>query len=329
MPRVDIELVERGLARSRAHAAELVKAGRVRSGRQPVRKPSSAIDPDAPLKVTADPSDPEYASRAAFKLAGAIDALGATGAPKAQDATGAPNTPGAAAAFDGQAGGIQERFVSRLQGARCLDLGASTGGFTDVLLRNGAAHVTALDVGRDQIIERLRLDGRVTVIEGQNARELAPELLPYAPDLVVGDLSFISLRLILPSLDDVLDPSSKPMALLLVKPQFEVGRELLGSGGVVREGLRHAAAIKDVARAGAANGFIPLAVIPSPLVGTSGNREFFLLLDFHGVDADNPLSTGTSEPLDRAVDGAVAWQPAGGPPPVEWVADSTSTGGEQ
>lgn len=264
--RVDAELVRRGLARSRRHAAELVAAGRVAIEGRPVAKPSAMVDDAAALAVApGDPGEAEYASRAGLKLAGALDVL-----------------PGV-----------------RPDGAWCADLGASTGGFTDVLLRRGAAHVVAIDVGHGQLLARLREHPRVTVVEGKNVRDLVPADLERAPDLVTGDLSFISLTLVLPAVAAVLRPGGE--ALLLVKPQFEVGRERLGSGGVVRDPALHAAAIAAVVRAAEACGLRPRGLVPSPLPGPSGNREFFVRLvsDDAGAPAD-------PEELTRAIADVVA-----------------------
>ncbi|GAB4086218.1 hemolysin [Myceligenerans cantabricum] len=243
--RVDAELVRRGLARSRRHAAELVASGRVSVGGLPVAKPSTAVAGDDEVTVSpGDAGEAEYASRAGLKLAGALDVLDAAG--------------------------------PRISGRWCADLGASTGGFTDVLLRRGAEHVVAIDVGHGQLVERLRRDARVTVVEGRNVRELAPADLDRAPDLVTGDLSFISLTLVLPAVAAVLRPGGS--ALLLVKPQFEVGRERLGRGGVVRDPALHADAVTSVVRAAEHAGLRLRGIVPSPLPGPSGNREFFVWL---------------------------------------------------
>ncbi|WP_415803553.1 TlyA family RNA methyltransferase, partial [Isoptericola cucumis] len=272
--RTDAELVRRGLARSRRHAAELVAAGRVSVGGRPVSKPSAQVAPAAALVVAPDAADPGYASRAGGKLAGALDALASHDAGRA--------------------------LTGALDGARCLDLGASTGGFTDVLLRRGAAHVVALDVGHDQIVPRLRDDPRVTVVEGFNVRDLAPADLDDAPDVVVGDLSFISLSLVLGPVAGVLRPGAH--ALLLVKPQFEVGRERLGAGGVVRDTALQVDAVATVVRAAAGHGLAARAVVPSPLPGPSGNREYFCW--FRAVGAPEPDADAAAESAARA---AVSW----------------------
>ena len=277
--RVDAELVRRGLARSRRHAAELVAAGRISVAGRVVVKPSASVSDGAEVTVAPGP-DPEhdFASRAAWKLAGALDALA--------------RVPGAPV----------------VEGAFCADLGASTGGFTDVLLRRGAAHVVAIDVGHDQIVPALRGDDRVTVVEGFNVRDLTPGDLARSPDLVVADLSFISLTVVLPAVAGVLRLGAQ--ALLMVKPQFEVGRERLGSGGVVRDPALHVEAVTTVLRAADGLGLRARAVVPSPLPGPSGNREFFVWLAVDpGAWADEHDLA-----LVAAAETAVAWDPAPGEP---------------
>jgi 23S rRNA (cytidine1920-2'-O)/16S rRNA (cytidine1409-2'-O)-methyltransferase len=281
--RADAELVRRGLARSRRHASELVVSGRVRVDGVVVAKPSVPVASAAALVVEADPDDPGFASRAGGKLAGAFDAL------------------------DGDA--VGRTVTARLPGARCLDLGASTGGFTDVLLRRGAVQVTALDVGHDQLVARLRHDDRVRVVEGFNVRDLTSADLGAAPDVVVGDLSFISLRLVVGAVAAVTAPGA--FVLLLVKPQFEVGRERLGSGGVVRDTGLRAASVVDVATSAAAVGLRPRAVIPSALPGPSGNREYFCWFE----RTTEPVEVDADE-LARGAATAVAWQSDGTPPVV-------------
>jgi 23S rRNA (cytidine1920-2'-O)/16S rRNA (cytidine1409-2'-O)-methyltransferase len=274
--RVDAELVRRDLARSRKHAAELIAAGRVVAGGRAVAKPSALVAAGEKIEVSGgEYTEYEYASRAGLKLAGALDAL------------------------DALAAGLV------VSGAWCVDLGASTGGFTDVLLRRGAGHVLAIDVGHDQIVPQLREDSRVTVVEGFNARDLTPGDLERLPDVVVADLSFISLRKVLPAVARVAGPDTH--ALLLVKPQFEVGRERLGSGGVVRDPALHRDAVESVARAAEEAGLRVRAVVPSSLPGPNGNREFFLWLVPTGP-------AGTVGAIDEAVAQAVAWDPAAGAP---------------
>ncbi|AEE45807.1 TlyA family RNA methyltransferase [Cellulomonas fimi] len=241
--RLDSELVRRGLARSRGHAGELIAAGRVSVRGTAARRAALQVDGGDAVEVVGD-DDPGYASRGAHKLAGVLDTLGADGPVVA--------------------------------GRRCLDAGASTGGFTDVLLRRGAAHVTAVDVGHGQLLEVIRQDPRVDAREGVNVRDLQAGEVQPPPTLVVADLSFISLALVLPALTRVAAPGAD--LLVMVKPQFEVGRERLGSGGVVRDPALRADAVLGVARAAVDGGLDVRAVVRSPLPGPSGNVEFFLWL---------------------------------------------------
>ncbi|MGO4257474.1 TlyA family RNA methyltransferase [Marmoricola sp. RAF53] len=242
--RLDAELVRRGLARSRDHAAELIAAGRVTVNAQRATKPATGVTTDADLVVRQDPDRPDYVSRGGHKLAGALAAFSEHGLTVA--------------------------------GRRCLDAGASTGGFTDVLLRAGAAQVVAVDVGYGQLAWSLQSDERVVVHDRTNIRELTPELIGGPVDLVVGDLSFISLRLVLDALLGVTDPDGD--LALMVKPQFEVGKERLGKGGVVREAAYRVDAVTGVARAAAERGWGAVGVAVSPLPGPSGNVEYFLWL---------------------------------------------------
>lgn len=242
--RLDAELVRRGLARSREHAAELIGAGRVTVNGQRAAKPATAVTVDADLVVRADPDRPDYVSRGGHKLAGALEAFGPRGLVVA--------------------------------GRRCLDAGASTGGFTDVLLRAGAADVVAVDVGYGQLAWSLRSDERVTVLDRTNIRDLNPGLVGGPVDLVVGDLSFISLRLVLDALIGVTRTDGD--LALMVKPQFEVGKERLGKGGVVREAGHRAEAVVGIAQAAAGRGWGAVAVATSPLPGPAGNVEYFLWL---------------------------------------------------
>jgi 23S rRNA (cytidine1920-2'-O)/16S rRNA (cytidine1409-2'-O)-methyltransferase len=238
--RLDAELVRRGLARSREQAAELIATGRVEVRGTAAQKAAAMVDPADPVRVRDDGS-PSYVSRGAYKLLGALDAFGL-------DVTG----------------------------RRCLDAGASTGGFTDVLLRAGAREVVAVDVGYGQLAWSLRTDERVRVHDRCNVRTLTPELVDGPADLVVADLSFISLRLVLPALAGCLTPGGD--LLPMVKPQFEVGRERVGSGGVVRDPALRAEAVREVASAAGALGFGVAGLVASPLPGPAGNVEFFLWL---------------------------------------------------
>lgn len=235
--RLDRLLVARGLARSRSQAAAMVLAGDVRVGGVVVTKPSAVVPDGAALVADADP----YVSRAAHKLLGALDDLGLAA------------------------------------GGRALDAGSSTGGFTQVLLERGCAPVYAVDVGTDQLVPALRADPRVVVRERTNLRDLGLAHLDGEPvDLVVADVSFISLTLLVAPLAAVTRPDGR--MLLMVKPQFEVGRERLGSGGVVREPVLHREAVQTVLSAAATLGWHAHAVRPSRLPGPAGNREFFVLL---------------------------------------------------
>lgn len=242
--RLDAELVRRGLARSRNQAAELVVAGRVTVGGQVATKAATAIGPDDPLLVVPDADRPAYVSRGGHKLAGAFEVFLPLGL--------------------------------EIAGRRCLDAGASTGGFTDVLLRNGAATVIAVDVGYGQLAWSLRTDERVVVIDRTNVRDLTLDVVGDAVDVVVGDLSFISLRIVLPALVGVVAPDAD--LVVMVKPQFEVGREKVGTGGVVRDSTARADAVRDVAGVAEVLGFGVRGVVASPLPGPAGNVEYFLWL---------------------------------------------------
>jgi 23S rRNA (cytidine1920-2'-O)/16S rRNA (cytidine1409-2'-O)-methyltransferase len=242
--RLDAELVRRGLARSREHASELITAGRVKVSGAAATKAATGVTTDVAIVVADDPDDPGYASRGGHKLAGALAAfvpLGLT-----------------------------------VEGRRCLDAGASTGGFTDVLLRAGAAEVVAVDVGYGQLVWRLQQDERVRVHDRTNIRDLTLELIDGPVDLVVGDLSFISLELVLDALLGVTRPDGD--LALMVKPQFEVGKDRVGKGGVVRDLSLRAEAVSGVAGAALRRGWGARAVTTSPLPGPSGNVEFFLWL---------------------------------------------------
>jgi 23S rRNA (cytidine1920-2'-O)/16S rRNA (cytidine1409-2'-O)-methyltransferase len=238
--RLDTLLAQRGLFSSRARAAASVMAGEVRLGEHGERaaKPGQLVADDVALAVD---DRPRFVSRGGVKLANALDDLGLD-----------------------------------VAGRDALDVGASTGGFTDCLLQRGAAHVVALDVAYGELDWRLRTDDRVTVLERRNARALDPGELPYRPDLVVADVSFISLAKVLPAVLAATAPRFD--ALAMVKPQFEVGRERLGKGGVVRVGADRRAALVAVAGAARAAGAAVLGFASSGLPGPKGNRETFLWL---------------------------------------------------
>ncbi|WP_200907632.1 TlyA family RNA methyltransferase [Arthrobacter sp. Edens01] len=239
MARLDQELVSRGLARSRTHAAKLISAGRVLRGSTVLTKASTPIQAQDQLSVSED-GNPDYVSRAGHKLAGALAAFPAV------DPTG----------------------------LRCLDAGASTGGFTDVLLRAGAREVAAVDVGHGQLVDSLRADPRVRVFEGMNVRYFTSEDIGGTVDLTVADLSFISLTKVVEPLAAVTRPGGS--LLLMAKPQFEVGRELLDRSGVVTDPARHRLAVERVAEAAVAAGLEISGIARSPLPGQNGNVEFFM-----------------------------------------------------
>ncbi|GAB2760632.1 hemolysin [Nocardioides pakistanensis] len=240
--RLDAELVRRGLARSREHASELIAAKRVKVAGSVATKPATGVTTDVALVVTEDPERPDFVSRGGHKLAGALAAF----APR----------------------GLE------VSARRCLDAGASTGGFTDVLLRHEAAEVVAVDVGYGQLAWSLQQDPRVVVHDRTNVRELSVEQIGGPVDVVVGDLSFISLELVLDALIGVTRDDGD--LVLMVKPQFEVGKDRVGKGGVVRDLALRAEAVGSVAEAAARRGWGARAVTTSPLPGPSGNVEFFL-----------------------------------------------------
>jgi 23S rRNA (cytidine1920-2'-O)/16S rRNA (cytidine1409-2'-O)-methyltransferase len=236
--RLDVELVRRGLATSRTEAVEAIRDGRVRLAGNPAEKAATMVGPHEAVEVD-DPGTPSFVSRGGAKLKAALD-----------------------------------RFDVDPSDRRCLDAGASTGGFTDCLLHQGAAAVVAVDVGYGQLAWPLRNDPRVTVLERTNVRVLEPDALPYRPDLVVADLSFISLRTVLPSLAAL---ASRPAdVVLLVKPQFEAGRADVGKGGVVRDPGVWRRVLGEVVDALRAVGAEPCGVMASPILGPAGNAEFLL-----------------------------------------------------
>jgi 23S rRNA (cytidine1920-2'-O)/16S rRNA (cytidine1409-2'-O)-methyltransferase len=237
--RIDLLLVEKGLATSRTQAQALVMAGAVVAGEQRIDKPGQLVSSELPLRVKEDAAPQKYVSRGALKLEKALEVL--------------PVDP---------------------RGLVCADLGASTGGFTDLLLQRGAVKVYAVDVGYGQLHARLRADPRVVVRERENARHLTGAALGEQVDLVTGDLSFISLRLVLPAVKAVLKAGGA--AVLLVKPQFEVGKGEVGKGGVVRDEGQRRAVLEQVKEAASALGFEILGEAESPIEGPAGNREWLL-----------------------------------------------------
>ena len=235
--RVDRLLVERGLAPTREKAQALVMAGCVFAGQTKAAKSGQLFAADTPLEVRGE--DHPYVGRGGVKLAGALD-----------------------------------RFAVDPRDRICMDVGASTGGFTDCLLRRGARRVYAVDVGYGQLAWAIATDPRVVVIERTNIRTLAPERIPDAVALAVIDVSFISLAIVLPAVAPFLARGADVVAL--IKPQFEVGRELVGKGGIVRDPASHELAVARVREAGGALGWVACGVVDSPILGAKGNREFLI-----------------------------------------------------
>jgi len=261
--RLDAELVRRGLARSREEACELIEAGRVKVQGATATKAATQVDAGEAVLVRRADDDPGYVSRGAHKLAGALDAW--------------PELP--------------------VVGRRCLDAGASTGGFTDVLLRRGARQVVAVDVGYGQLAWKLQSHPDVVIVDRTNVRTLTPEAIEGTVDLIVGDLSFISLSVVLPALIACAKPDAD-MALM-VKPQFEVGKDLLGAGGVVREPELRAQTVSTIAERALALGWGVRGVTASPLPGPSGNVEYFIWLQrgappLQQADLDRAVEEGPS-----------------------------------
>ncbi|WP_315770163.1 TlyA family RNA methyltransferase [Rhodococcoides kroppenstedtii] len=271
--RVDAELVRRGLARSREHASELIAEGRVLIAGSVATKPATAVEPATALRVVEVADEVSWASRGAHKLLGALDEFGPQGL--------------------------------EVTGRRCLDAGASTGGFTDVLLTRGAREVVAVDVGYGQLVWRLQSDDRVHVHDRTNVRSIEAETIGGPVDLIVADLSFISLSLVLPAFVASLAPGGSIVPM--VKPQFEVGKDRIGSGGVVRDPAMRAEAVVEVARAAQTLGLRTRGVAPSPLPGPAGNVEYFLWLTA-GDDGAEPES-GAAPPIEDLVAAAVAKGP--------------------
>ena len=253
--RLDAELVRRGLASDRAAARAAVDAGTVRVDGAVAMKVTTMVADDTPVELLEAPR--RYVSRGGTKLAAALD-----------------------------------RFAIDPEGRHGLDAGASTGGFTDVLLRRGAAHVVAVDVGYGQLGWEIRTDPRVTVLERTNVRDLGREDLPYAPDLVVADLSFISLRRVVPVLERL--ATRDATFVLLVKPQFEAGKDDVGPGGVVRDAAVWRRTLEGVISAAGNAGLAAAGVMASPITGPAGNVEFLLHLarDAGGADVDAALREG-------------------------------------
>ncbi len=249
-PRLDVVLVDRGLASSRERARALILAGQVTVNGQVVSKAGAPVGEDA--RVELKTPDHPYVGRGGIKLAHALD-----------------------------------QFGLAVTGREALDIGASTGGFTDVLLQRGAARVTAIDVGHNQLDWRLRTDPRVLVREGVNARSLTEDHVPHPADIVTIDVAFISLRHIFPAIVSFLAPGADIVAL--VKPQFEAGRDEVGPGGLVTDPAVHESVLARVATDAERAGLVRVAMTPSPITGATGNREFFLhLRRAHGSGLQAP-----------------------------------------
>jgi 23S rRNA (cytidine1920-2'-O)/16S rRNA (cytidine1409-2'-O)-methyltransferase len=240
--RVDLLLVERGLVETRTRAQALILSGRVYSGETRVEKSGTRLDPETPLSIR---ETLPYVGRGGLKLQAAL-----------------------------------KHFRIDPDGTRCLDVGASTGGFTDCLLQAGAAEIFAVDVGYGQLDWKLRNDDRVTVLERTNFRIIDDNALPHDLDLAVVDVSFISLRLILPKLVTFLRPGAG--TVVLIKPQFEAGREKVGKGGVIKDPVVHEEVVRNILEAAAAEGFSPRGRMESPIKGASGNVEFLAHLIWEG-----------------------------------------------
>lgn len=238
--RIDKLLHDRGLADSRTKAQAMVMAGVVLVDEKRVEKPSEAYSPDAAIRIKGESPESKYVSRGGLKLEKALTEFGIA-----------------------------------VTGLVCLDVGSSTGGFTDCLLRHGAARVIAVDAGTNQLVWSLRNDPRVEVREQINARELRPEDFESLFDLIVMDVSFISVTKILPALIQLL--TARGRMIVLIKPQFEVGKGEVGKGGIVREPEKHERVVREVNEFAAGLGLAVLGVIGSPILGAEGNREFLAL----------------------------------------------------
>jgi 23S rRNA (cytidine1920-2'-O)/16S rRNA (cytidine1409-2'-O)-methyltransferase len=259
--RLDLILVERGMAETRTRAQALILAGRVHSGTLRLQKPGERHPPDLALEVEAGR---RFVSRGSYKLRAALAA-----------------------------------FELPVDGRDCIDVGSSTGGFTQVLLQAGAARVIALDVGRGQLEWGLRLDERVVVLEGINARRLREVSLPFCPSVAVIDVSFISLTLVLPPVVEALDRDARRDVVALVKPQFEVGRGRVGRGGIVRDPSLHREVLVDAVAFAERMDWCVAGVAASPITGAEGNREFFL-------HARPDRTYGDSPALERDIESAIA-----------------------
>jgi 23S rRNA (cytidine1920-2'-O)/16S rRNA (cytidine1409-2'-O)-methyltransferase len=241
--RLDAEMARRGLADSREIAQRLIMAGRVRVNSRPAYKADLKVDSETPIALMA--GAPQFASRGAYKLIAAL-----------------------------------EHFGISVEGKLAMDVGASTGGFTDVLLRRGAKAVIAMDVGYGQLVLKLREDPRVTVLDRMNIRLASPTDLPHAPELVTIDTSFISLRLVIPAVLALVAPRAEIVAL--IKPQFEVGKGKVGKGGVVKDEKLRREAVAGIVEFAEKIGLEVVGTLESPIEGAAGNREYLALMKFPG-----------------------------------------------
>jgi len=240
--RIDKLLVERGLAESRNRAQALVMAGVVLVDEKRVEKPSELFTPEAAIRIKGDSPENKYVGRGGLKLESSLAA-----------------------------------FSVDPTGFNCIDIGSSTGGFTDCLLKHGAEHVVAIDAGTNQLVWALRTDPRVDVRENTNARSLKPEDFEERFDLAVMDVSFISVTKVLPATIPLLKPAGK--LIILIKPQFEVGRGEVGKGGIVRETEKHERVVAEVNEFAAGLGLHAKGIIESPILGAEGNKEFLALYE--------------------------------------------------
>ena len=242
--RLDLLLVERRVAPSRQRARSMIMAGKILVNNQPVDKAGYLVS--ATDSIVLKEKDIPYVSRGGLKLEGALQSL-----------------------------------ELNPEGCICLDVGASTGGFTDCLLQHGAVRVYAVDVGYGQLAWKLRQDPRVVVIERTNIRHMSTEVIPETVDLVTIDVSFISLKIVVPAVTDFAGRDARILAL--IKPQFEVGKGQVGKGGVVRDAKAHKGVIDHLSAFFEASGFSCSRVLPSPILGPKGNREFFILLEYNRI----------------------------------------------
>jgi 23S rRNA (cytidine1920-2'-O)/16S rRNA (cytidine1409-2'-O)-methyltransferase len=255
--RIDKVLVERGLVDSRTRAQALILAGQVLVREQRIDKPGQLIDLKAEIRIKGE--TPRYASRGGLKLEAAL-----------------------------------REFNITPEGRSCLDIGASTGGFTDCLLQHGAGRVWAVDVGHNQLVWRLRQNPRVVVLEGMNARNLTPDQFPVRFEVATIDVSFISLTKILPALKGCLAPDADCVAL--IKPQFEVGKGEVGRGGIVTDPAQHRRVLTEITQAALETGLWPVGLIESPILGAEGNREF--LMRFKMAAGDGAIDASIKKQID-------------------------------